>query len=108
MAAAILLLLASFFDSRVAPILTRRCLGCHSNAMKDGGLSFENPETLMKGGAHGPAIVPGEPEQSYLVHAIRREGDIKMPPGPGLPDKEIKVLTEWIKRGAQWGRPLHQ
>jgi hypothetical protein len=103
---AILLLFASFFDARVAPILTRRCLGCHNDAMKDGGLSFQTPDTLLKGGAHGPAIVPGDPEKSYLIHAIHWEDDIKMPPGPRLSDKEIKTLTEWIKRGAPWGRKL--
>jgi hypothetical protein len=104
--AAVLLLLASFFDSQVAPILTKRCLGCHNDQLNDGDISFQDRGTLLKGGPHGPAIVPGEPEQSFLIHAIRRKGDIKMPPGPKLSDKEIAILTDWIKRGAPWGKKL--
>jgi hypothetical protein len=103
---AVLLLLASFFDAQVAPILTRRCLGCHNDQLNDGDISFQDRGTLLKGGPHGPAIVPGEPEQSFLIHAIRRKGDIKMPPGPKLSDKEIAILTDWIKRGAPWGKKL--
>jgi Planctomycete cytochrome C len=48
----------------------------------------------------GPAIVPGRPEESVLIEALRHEGELQMPPGPKLPRREIRVLTEWIRRGA--------
>jgi len=50
-----------FFDTRVAPILTKRCLGCHNAELKNGDISFLDRESLLKGGRRGPAIVPGKP-----------------------------------------------
>jgi len=93
-----------FFDTRVAPILTKRCLGCHNDELNDGGISFQNRDTLITGGSRGPAIAPGKPESSLLIEAIRHNGDLQMPPGPKLPNKEISTLTEWVRRGAPWGR----
>jgi hypothetical protein len=95
-----------FFDTKVAPILTRRCLGCHNEGLKDGGISFQDPASLLKGGNRGPAIVPGKPEASILIVALKHEGELQMPPGPKLPAKEIKTLTDWIRRGAVWGAGL--
>ena len=111
LAIAIMLLLAAdkdtaFFDKRVAPILARRCLGCHNKELNDGNISFLDRASLLKGGPHGPAIVPGQPEKSVLIHAIHHDGDVRMPPGPKLAARDISVLTEWIARGAVWGKKL--
>lgn len=95
-----------FFDDRVAPILVKRCLGCHNQELDDGNISFENRRTLLKGGPHGPAVVPGKPEESVLIQAIRHDGDVQMPPGQKLSDKDIAILTEWVRRGAPWGTKL--
>ena len=95
-----------FFDTRVAPILTKRCLGCHNEELKNGEISFLDRESLLKGGQRGPAVVPGKPEQSVLVEALRHEGNLQMPPGPKLPAKEIKIVTQWIRDGAVWGSKL--
>jgi len=97
---------AAFFDKRVAPILTRRCLGCHNNELNDGNVSFLDRGSLLKGGPHGPAVVPGKPESSVLIQAIQHTGDVRMPPGPKLTAREISILTEWVSRGAEWGRKL--
>jgi hypothetical protein len=97
---------AGFFDTKVAPILARRCLGCHNNDLRDGGISFLDRDSLLKGGAHGPAVVPGKPAASMLVVALRHEGELQMPPGPKLPKSEIATLTRWIERGATWGTKL--
>ena len=97
---------AKYFDTKVAPILTRRCLGCHNEELKDGGISSRDRASLLKGGGRGPAVVPGKPEASILVVALRHEGELQMPPGPKLPEKEIRILTEWIRRGAIWGTRL--
>lgn len=95
-----------FFDTRVAPILTKRCLPCHNNDLNDGDISFLDRATLLKGGARGPAVVPGNPEASVLIHAIRRDGELKMPPGGKLSPHDIATLTEWIRHGAAWGTKL--
>jgi hypothetical protein len=95
-----------FFDKRVAPILIRRCLGCHNEQLKDGDISFNDRNSLLKGGKRGPAVVPGKPESSVLIQAVRGDADIKMPPGPSLPKREVSILTEWVNRGAPWSAEL--
>ena len=97
---------ARFFDRRVAPILQRRCLGCHNQELKDGGVSFLDRNSLLKGGSRGPAVVPGDPERSLLIRAIRHDSEPQMPPGPKLSAKDIATLSDWIRRGAQWGNKL--
>lgn len=97
---------ARFFDARVAPILSKRCLGCHNEELKDGDISFLDRDSLLKGGSRGPALVPGKPEESALIHAVRQDGDIKMPPGSKLSRQEIATLTEWVNRFAPWGEKL--
>jgi hypothetical protein len=97
-----------FFDKRVAPVLTKRCLGCHNQQLNNGGISFLDRDSLLKGGSLGPAIVPGRPEQSVMVDVLRHDGQIQMPPGPKLPSKEIAILTDWIRRGAVWGTKLQR
>jgi hypothetical protein len=95
-----------FFDRRVAPILEKRCLGCHNQELKNGGISFLDRDSLLADRGRGPAIVPGKPEASVLIDTLRHDGDIQMPPGPKLPSREIGTLREWIKRGAVWGTKL--
>ena len=97
-----------FFDTRVAPLLERRCLGCHNEELKDGGVSFLDRESLLRGGPHGPAVVPGDPDGSILVQAIRHDGDVRMPPGPKLSAKEIATLIDWVRDGAVWGTKLRR
>jgi hypothetical protein len=99
---------ASFFAEHVAPILCARCASCHNEQMQASDLSFLTREEVLTGGERGPAIVPYKPEESILIHAVRRDGGlmkfpVMMPPGPKLPDQEIDTLTEWVKRGAPWG-----
>ena len=95
-----------FFDDRVEPILSRRCLGCHNDELKDGGVSFMGREGLLKGGTHGPTIRPGKPEASLLIHAVRQDGELKMPPGAQLPADEVATLTEWVAAGAAVGNEI--
>jgi hypothetical protein len=93
-----------FFDTKVAPILAKRCLGCHNRELNNGNISFLDRDSLLKGGSRGPAIVPGHPEQSVLVNVLRHDGEVQMPPGRKLPPREVRILTEWIRRGAVWGK----
>jgi hypothetical protein len=99
---------ARYFDARVAPILTRRCLGCHNEELKNGNISFLDRDSLIRGGSRGPAIVPGKPQESVMMDVLRHDGEIQMPPGPKLPAKEIAVLAEWIRLGAIWGTKLRK
>ena len=105
-----------FFDERVEPILSRRCLGCHNDELKDGGVSFMGRDGLIKGGAHGPAIRPGKPDGSLLIQAVRQEGELKMPPGAklsagsiGLYGRAIRSLraftNETVNKEPKWRHP---
>lgn len=89
-----------FVEKRVWPILRKRCVGCHNQQLKNAGISFLDRGSLLAGGGHGPAIVPRNPQRSYLLRTLSHEGEIRMPPGPKLPEREIRVLREWILRGA--------
>ncbi|HVS52241.1 MAG TPA: DUF1553 domain-containing protein [Opitutaceae bacterium] len=99
-----------FFESRVRPILVDRCYKCHSRDADKvrGGLMLDTREGWLHGGNTGPAIVPGKPDDSLIVQAIRyKDEDLQMPPkGDKLSDREIADLTEWIRRGAPDPRSL--
>lgn len=91
-----------FFENSVRPVLVDRCVRCHGADKQSGGLRVDSREALLKGGDSGPAIVPGEPERSRMIHAVRRVGDVEMPPDAQLAKFEIQTLTAWVKQGAVW------
>lgn len=95
----------SFFETKIRPVLVQSCYNCHSaRATKlKGGLALDNSERALKGGATGAAIVPGSPETSPLVKAIRRsDPDSAMPPDDKdkLSADAIANIEKWIKAGA--------
>ena len=92
-----------FFTAKIEPILKQRCYECHShlkNKMK-GGLTLDSKSGWEKGGDSGPALIPGDPEESLLIEMIRW-GDKahQMPPDKKLPAPEVALFEEWVKRGA--------
>src|SRR5437764_1605188 len=94
-----------FFEKKVRPVLVEHCYKCHSAQAKKlkGGLRLDLKAGWQKGGDSGkPAIVPGKPEESPLIRAVRHEdGDEAMPPNQSkLPDAVIADLVAWVKRGA--------
>ena len=99
---------AEFFDKRVEPVLRRRGLGCHNEELKNGNISFLDRDSLLSGGNRGPALVPGKPEASILILALRHNSELRMPPGEKLPAKQVAILTAWVRRGAAWGTKLRR
>src|SRR3974390_1944257 len=93
-----------FFENHIRPVLAENCYKCHSQQAEKvkGGLLLDSREGVLKGGGTGPAIVPGDPEKSLLIKAIRyTDADLQMPPkGNKLPDTAIADLTAWVKMGA--------
>ncbi len=101
-----------FFEKRVRPVLVNRCERCHGAAEALSGLRLDSREAWMTGGERGPAIVPGDPEKSLLIRAIRyHDAELQMPPeddGGRISDSEVNDLTEWVRNGAvdpRSGRP---
>ena len=96
----------AYYTEKVQPILETNCYRCHGGANHRGGLNINTKEDMIKGSHHGPALVPGHPEQSWMVKLIRHEGPaddpMNMPPAPKpkLSDADIAVIETWIKAGA--------
>ncbi len=91
-----------FFEKRVRPLLVQRCFECHSAKAEKlkGGLLLDSREGILAGGDSGPAAMVGDVEKSLLVQAIRYDNEnVQMPPSGKLPETEIAVLTEWVRRG---------
>src|SRR5213594_3152054 len=71
----------------VDAIFTKHCMDCHAAQDPEAGLVLESFETLLKGGEHGQAIVPGQSAESRLVQMIEGKVEGKagkkliMPPG---------------------------
>jgi len=95
---------AAFFETRVRPVLVRRCFGCHgADVENEAGLNLDSLAAMLTGGRSGPAIKPGDPDNSLLVLAVRHDpATPDMPPKTKLPLREVADLAEWIRRGAHW------
>ena len=96
------------FKSEVAPILVRRCLGCHDHAKAKGGLNLDTFALLRKGGktAGADILVPGDPEGSGLIESIRPDAEPRMPyKQPPLPAEETALLERWVREGAKFDGP---
>ena len=91
------------FLKEVQPILTAKCLACHSGDAPQAGLKVHTRDDLMKGGATGPAIVPGQGEDSLLVAKMEGKKGMRMPPsGPPVDAAVIERIRLWIDQGAKF------
>ena len=94
-----------FFENEVRPILSNKCSGCHNARLLTSGFSVESRKAILKGGNRGVAVSPGSPEQSRLIHAIRHQNQLKMPPDDKLTPLEVSALVRWIKMDLPWAVP---
>src|SRR4051812_37454045 len=62
---------SAFFESKVRPVLADNCYKCHGEKKHAAGLRVDSLAALLTGGDTGPAIVPGDPDKSRLIKAIR-------------------------------------
>ena len=95
--------LDEFFESRIRPLLARKCFACHE-ATAMGELQMASRASLLRGGASGPAVVPGKPAESLLIQVVNHTHKrLAMPFGEKkLSQEEIADLVEWVKAGAVW------
>jgi len=95
----------SFFETKIRPVLENSCKSCHGPKIAESDLRLDSAAALKTGGAvHGPAVVPGKPDESPLYKAITYKiDDLKMPPKPGpLGPEVVADFRRWIERGAAW------
>src|ERR1044071_8945629 len=78
-------------------ILQQNCWSCHSGATPMGGLRLTGRAEVLKGGASGPAVSLARTDESLLLKAINYRGR-QMPPTGKLPQKQIDILTRWVKQ----------
>ena len=80
--------------------LEQRCVRCHYGRHGAMGLDVSSLAGLKRGGSRGPAVIPGNPEESAAYRMMESGG---MPPqGPPVPDEEVERFRQWIAAGAQW------
>ena len=93
----------AFFESKIRPLLIRHCYECHSrqSGESSGELFVDAADSLRTGGTSGPALVPGDPDASLMIKAVRYDdAEYEMPPTGKLDESEIKLLEDWVRMGA--------
>ncbi|MGB7323379.1 MAG: PSD1 and planctomycete cytochrome C domain-containing protein [Rubripirellula sp.] len=92
-----------FFERKVRPVLAEHCYSCHSAGSEklQAGLAVDSRAAMLVGGDSGESIVPGDPDSSVLIEAIRYES-YEMPPKGKLADDQIEALEHWVAIGAPW------
>ena len=95
------------FEKDILPLLKSNCLACHNQTTTKADLILETPQTILKGGENGPAVVPGKSSESLLLRAASHQVRPNMPPKDNkvaavsfTPD-ELGLLKLWIDQGAK-------
>jgi cytochrome c553 len=90
------------FEKVVRPYLIERCYECHgTHGTREHDLALDWAGGMREGGFSGPAVIPGKPDQSMIMAALRHEQDLPMPKGGPKPSAEIlRAFEEWIALGA--------
>jgi mono/diheme cytochrome c family protein len=92
------------FARDIAPLFQTACVRCHARGKDKGGFNLETRDRMLKGGDNGPAVVPGQSADSYLITLVAGlEPDNVMPQkGSRLTPAQIGLLRAWIDQGAAW------
>ena len=93
----------AFFEKKIRPLLIEHCYDCHSEQAdaQEGGLLLDRSSGWLQGGSTGKAVVPGDLDSSLLLTAVRYTNDeLQMPPEYQLEPDAVKLLEQWIRRGA--------
>ena len=97
-----------FFENKVRPLLVEQCYDCHSAKAEKlkGSLFLDSKEGISKGGASGPVLIAGKPEESLLIQVVKGTSqDVdQMPPAKAkkspLSAQQVAILEQWVRMGA--------
>ena len=97
------------YEEQVRPILQQNCYTCHGAETQESGLRLDQRNVMLRGGDLGQrTLIPGKPDQSFLIHVLSAESASRMPPeGEPLSDAKIQILQQWIEEGAPWPGQMH-
>jgi uncharacterized protein DUF1553/uncharacterized protein DUF1549/cytochrome c len=92
------------FSRDVRPILESRCYECHGPRKVKGRLRLDVKSSALKGGLTGPAVIPGNADDSLIVRRmLGLDGEDRMPKDKDpLPDAQVALIRAWIAQGAAW------
>lgn len=88
------------FEKKVRPLLAEHCYSCHGEKKQMASLRLDTAEGLKEGADSGPVVVPGQPDKSSLILAVKRVGDYPMPPNTPLNKEQVAELETWVRLGA--------
>lgn len=97
------------FEREILPILQKNCLACHSASEANGELVLETPQSILKGGDSGPAVVAKKSDASLLIKVASHRMEPHMPPpkndvaAKDLTPQQLGLLKLWIDQGATGG-----
>ncbi len=94
------------YNTQVKPIFNKNCITCHGGVRRKAGFSLLfRSEALAKTESGKPAIIPGDPDHSEMIRRLTlNDPEERMPyKHEPLTAKEIDILRNWVKQGAQWG-----
>ena len=94
---------SGIFEKKIRPIFIENCYECHSAKSKSlkAGLLLDRKAGWERGGKNGAVIIPGEPNKSILMNALRYNNhDLQMPPSGKLNRTIIADFQKWIMEGA--------
>ncbi len=90
------------FSNDVLPIFQQHgCSSCHGG---EAGLFVTTVQGLLTGGDNGPAVIPGDSENSLLIQKLSPEPPFggRMPlGGTPVPESQQTIIKEWIDEGAK-------
>lgn len=94
----------TFFEKNVRPVLAENCYSCHEGHKAKSGLMLNSRAGVMRGTDYKKVIIPGDPENSVLIKAIRHAAGAEPMPSkkPQLAANQIDALVQWVKMGAPW------
>uniref|UniRef100_A0A7C2JZR2 DUF1549 domain-containing protein n=1 Tax=Schlesneria paludicola TaxID=360056 RepID=A0A7C2JZR2_9PLAN len=92
-----------FFEKKIRPVFVEHCIKCHGPDKQWSNFRVDSRDALLAGGDFGPGVVPGKPDQGWLLKAVRQEsGELSMPPKSRLSPQQIADLETWIRNGAPY------
>lgn len=95
-----------FFEDKIKPIFAEHCSKCHGDKKQKGGLRLDTVEGILSGGETEKLFTAGQPGSSFIIEAVKRlDEDMAMPPKNALPQKEIDLLSTWIRMGSPMPKP---